>query len=50
MPVERLDQFKNPITSSEFELATFRSVAQCLNQLRYRVGVRNEILIIILTN
>jgi hypothetical protein len=35
-PVE-LGQFKNPMTSSVLEPATFRLVAYCLNQLRYRV-------------
>jgi hypothetical protein len=35
--LEKLDQLKYPVTSSGFETATFRLVAWCLNQLRYRV-------------
>jgi hypothetical protein len=35
--LEGLGQSKNPVTSSEIEPATFRLVAFCLNQLRYRV-------------
>jgi hypothetical protein len=35
--LERLGQLKNPMTSSRIKLATFWLVAQCLNQLRYRV-------------
>jgi hypothetical protein len=35
--MEELDQLKNPVTSSGTEPATFRLVAECLNQLRYRV-------------
>jgi hypothetical protein len=35
--LEGLGQLKNPMTSLGFEPATFRLVALCLNQLRYRV-------------
>jgi hypothetical protein len=35
--VEGLDEFKNPMTSSEIKPVTFRLVALCLNQLCYRV-------------
>jgi hypothetical protein len=34
---EILCQWKNPMTPSEIEPATFWLVAHCLNQLRYRV-------------
>jgi hypothetical protein len=35
--LEGLDQLKNPVASSGIRPATFRIVAQCLYQLRYRV-------------
>jgi hypothetical protein len=35
--LEGLGQLKYLMTSSGIELATFRLVAKCLNQLRYRV-------------
>jgi hypothetical protein len=37
MRLEGLGKLKNPLTSSVTEPATFRLVAFCLNQLRYRV-------------
>jgi hypothetical protein len=35
--VESLGQLKNPMASPRIETASFRLVAECLNQLRYRV-------------
>jgi hypothetical protein len=35
--LEGLGQLKKPMTSSGIEPATFRLVAECLNQIRYRV-------------
>jgi hypothetical protein len=39
--LEGLGQLKNPMTSSGIETATFRIVAYCLNQLRYRIRNKN---------
>jgi hypothetical protein len=35
--VEELERFKNLTTSSGIEPTTYRLVAECLNELRYRV-------------
>jgi hypothetical protein len=37
--LEGLDKLKKKSTSSGFEPATFRLVAQCLNKIRYRVAL-----------
>jgi hypothetical protein len=42
--LEGLGQLKNPMTSSGIKPATFRLVAECLNQLRYRVPPRKIML------
>jgi hypothetical protein len=42
--LEVLGQLKNPVTSLEIESATFRLVAMCLNQIRYRVLLMDHIL------
>jgi hypothetical protein len=44
--LEVLDQLKNPMSSSRIEAAVFRLVAQCLNQLRYRVPQADKMLVI----
>jgi hypothetical protein len=35
--LEGLGKLENPVTSLRIEPATFRLVAECLNQLRYRL-------------
>jgi hypothetical protein len=41
--LEGSGQLKNPMTSSGLEPATFRLVAQCLSQLRYRYSRPNNV-------
>jgi hypothetical protein len=41
--LEGSGQLKNPMTSLGIEPATFRLVAECLNQLRYRVPYKVEV-------
>jgi hypothetical protein len=38
--LEGLGQLKNSMTSSGFETATCQLVAQCLNQLRYKLNLQ----------
>jgi hypothetical protein len=40
--LEVLGQLKNSMTSSGIEAATFRLVAQCLDQLRYRGALKRK--------
>jgi hypothetical protein len=47
--LEGLGQLKNPVVSSGIEFATFRLVAQCLNQLPYRLPFK-QLLTSLLTN
>jgi hypothetical protein len=42
MRLEGLSQWRIPVTPSGIEPATFRLVAQCLNQLRYRRWLRGQ--------
>jgi hypothetical protein len=43
MLLEGLVQFKNPMASSGIELATFRILAYCRNQLRYSVPLNSSV-------
>jgi hypothetical protein len=41
--LEELGQLKNPMTSSILKPSTFRLVAWCLNQLRYRMPLSDSV-------
>jgi hypothetical protein len=44
--LEELGQLKNSVASSGMEPATFRLVAQCLNQLRYLVPSKETVVVV----